>query len=53
MLRVHGEELKGGPFSDKVPQKNGHLSQVGATLKVSTGQGLEPQDQKWVARKEH
>lgn len=51
VLRVHGEELQGGPLSDKAPQKNGHLSQVEATLKVSTGRGLEPQDPKWLVRK--
>lgn len=32
VLRVHGEELQGGLLSDKAPQKNGHLSQVRATL---------------------
>lgn len=32
VLRVHGEELQGGPLSDKAPQKNGYLSQVEATL---------------------
>lgn len=32
VLRVHGEELQGDHPLRQVPQKNGHLPQVGAAL---------------------